>query len=697
MNIRKSIILRVRVAFLIISVFAFAALARVFVLQNEDDRKWVKMAEEIDLDYRVVKATRGNIYSDNGSLLATSLPSYKIAFDPTIADNSVYKKEIDSLAYLLSRHFNDNSRQYYKRKINDARQAGKQYLILNRKLVKYQEKKEMSKWPIFREGRNKGGVIFEKIDRRYRPFSYLGYRTIGYVNDNEDGAGIEYSFNKYLAGTDGKMLYQKMAGGNWRPLHDATEIRPVEGFDIHTTIDVNIQDVTESALLRALKDHDADFGCAIVMEVATGEIKAISNLTKNKKYHDYREVFNYAVQGQTDPGSTFKLASIIALLEDSSLKLTDSIETGDGTYKYYNHTMRDHKPGGYGTISVKEAFEVSSNIAISKLIQSQFGSDPQRFIDHINSLGLSQPLGFQMIGEGIPKIKNPSDKSWSGITLPWMSIGYEVELTPLQTLAFYNAVANEGKLVRPLIVKSISQADDNVRNFETEVLKRKICSSKTLKEVRSLLEGVVENGTAKNISNDYYKIAGKTGTAQKIVNGKYTKQYSTSFVGYFPADQPRYSCIIVIDSPKGFRQYGSNVAAPAFKEIADKIYSLDLELHQQFVAQKNTIEGVFPVIRAGYREDLERICEVLSIPNESATTEDWVKAQRKDNAVLWTTDEIAPEIIPDLSGMTLRDAIFLLENCGLSVSHQGHGRVMSQSVTPGKKIVKGSTISLRLG
>lgn len=697
MNIRKSIILRVRIAFLIIGVFAIAALARIVMLQTEDDRKWVKMAEEIDLDYRRVKATRGNIYSDNGSLLATSLPSYKIAFDPAIASSGVYKKGIDSLVYLLSRHFNDNSRQYYKRKINDARLAGKQYLVLNRKLVKYQEKKEMSKWPIFREGRHKGGIIFEKIDHRYRPFSYLGYRTVGFVNDNKDGAGIEYSFNKYLAGQDGKALYQKMAGGKWRPLHDASDVRPVEGFDIHTTIDVNIQDVTESALLGALKAHDADYGCAIVMEVETGEIKAISNLTKNEKYHDYREIFNYAVQGLSDPGSTFKLASIIALLEDSKLKLTDSIETGDGLYMFYDRAMRDHKPGGYGTISVKEAFEVSSNIAISKLVYSQFGSDPQRYIDYVNSFGLSQPLGFQMIGEGLPKIKNPSDKSWSGITLPWMSIGYELELTPLQILAFYNAIANEGKLIRPIIVKSISQADNDIRYYETEVLKRKICSSKTLREVKTLLEGVVENGTAKNISNDYYKIAGKTGTAQKIVNGRYTKKYSTSFVGYFPAESPRYSCIIVIDSPKGFQQYGSNVAAPAFKEIADKIYSLDLDLHKSFSAQKDVNDGIFPVIRAGYREDLERICEELAIPNEATTSEDWVKAQRKDNAVLWTTDEIAPEIIPDLSGMTLRDAIFLLENQGLAVSYQGSGRVVGQSMSPGKKIVKGSRISLKLG
>lgn len=697
MNIRKSIILRVRIAFLIILVFAFAVIARIIILQNADDKKWAKLAEEIDLQYRSVSATRGNIYSDNGSLLATSLPSYRIAFDPTRAGSDLFKSGIDSLAYKLSWHFNDHNKAHYKRKINNARLAGREYIILNRKLVKYQDKKVMAKWPIFREGRLKGGVIFEKIDKRYRPFSYLGYRTVGFVNDNNEGAGLEYSFNKYLAGKDGKALYQKMAGGKWRPLHDGSEIRPVEGFDIHTTINVNLQDVTESALLRALEDHDADYGSVVVMEVSTGEIKAISNLTKNKKNNEYREVFNYAVQGLTEPGSTFKLASMIALLEDSKLKLSDSIDTGKGAYKFYNQTMRDHKPGGYGMISVSQAFEFSSNIAVSKMIYSQFGSDPQRYVDYINSIGLTQPLGFQMVGEGIPKIKNPSDKSWSGTTLPWMSIGYEVEITPLQVLAFYNAIANNGRLIRPIIVKSITHADKVIHNYEGQTIKRKICSTETLEEVRSLLEGVVERGTARNIKNSYYKIAGKTGTAQKIVNGRYIKKYNTSFVGYFPANDPQYSCIVIIDKPKGFRQYGSNVAAPVFKEIADKIYARDLKMHAPYIADQNSDERVFPVIKAGFREDLQNICNEFSIPNQADTGEEWVKAQIKDDAVLWTTDEIAPEVMPNVLGMTLRDAIFLLENQGLRVSYKGNGRIKTQSILPGQKLQNKSSISLTLG
>jgi cell division protein FtsI (penicillin-binding protein 3) len=620
-----------------------------------------------------------------------------VAFDPTIASPELYRSGIDSLCLLLARQFGDYDRTYYRRKINDARLRGRQYIILNRQLVKYQVKKEMMSWPIFREGRLGGGIIFEKADRRVRPFSYLGYRTIGFVNANNDGAGLEYSFNSELAGKDGTALYQRMAGGSWRPRYDGSEIRPQKGMDIETTLDVNLQDVTESALLSALNDHGADYGCAIVMEVESGEIKAISNLTKSRQHGDYREIYNYGVQGLTEPGSTFKLASMIALLEDSDLKLTDSIDTGDGAYKFYNAVMRDHKPGGYGRITVRQAFEYSSNIGISKMVNNHFGSDPAEFIEHLGKMGLNRALGFQMIGEGLPKIKDPTDPSWSGITLPWMSIGYELQLTPLQLLAFYNAVANDGQLVTPIIVKRIRNADRIMEEFEAEVMVRSICSKRTVRQVQSLLEGVVENGTASNIKNPYYRIAGKTGTAQKIENGRYTKKYYTSFAGYFPADHPKYSCIVVIDSPRGFKQYGSNVAAPVFKEIADKIYSKDLEIHQPVAVEQESGEGIFPVIRAGKQEDLTRICSELKIPFKSTVEDEWVRARLKDNAVLWTTDEIAPGVMPNVTGMTLRDAIFILENRGVRVRHTGRGRVITQSVTPGAKIKEKTSITLKLG
>lgn len=698
MNIRKSILLRVRIAFLVFLLFGATIIGRIFYIQFAEGEKWNKLAEEIGLQYMKVDATRGNIYSDNGSLLLTSLPFYKVAFDPTVASGELFKENIDSLCIHLSAYFGDQRPGDYRRMIENARLKNKRYIILNRKEIQYQDKKLMTQWPLFREGRLKGGVIFEKIDKRFYPFSYLGYRTIGYINQTNQGAGLEYSFNKYLAGKDGEGLFQKVAGGRWRPVYNGSEIQPEQGLDIQTTLDVNLQDVAQTALLRALEEHAADYGCAIVMEVQSGEIKAITNLSRNST-GKYSERYNYAVasQGLTEPGSTFKLASMIVLLEETGIELTDSIETGMGRYKYYDRVMADHKPGGFGKITVRDAFSKSSNIGISKLVQAYFGSNPQRFIDHIRSMGLGNPTGFQMIGEGKPYIKDTTDKTWSGVSLPWMSVGYELTMTPLQTLTFYNAIANGGVMIRPLIVKSINKAGAVRQEYKPVVLNRNICSDKTLEKVKYLLETVVKEGTASNIRHSHYPIAGKTGTSQKVINGRYTKQYYTSFAGYFPSDNPKYSCIVVIDNPKGYRQYGSDVAAPVFKEIADKIYAQDLELHDPYPREQYVDESIFPVIRAGYKEDLQIICNELGVSNHSQTDDTWVRTRTVANSVHWKSNQIRDGLVPDVTGMTLRDAIYLLENIGLAVDFNGTGRVISQSQIPGKKALKGSKILLKLG
>lgn len=692
--------LRARLAFLCVTLFAGAIVMKLFHIQMVEGEKWRKISDEIGLQYRTIKATRGNIYSDNNSLLATSLPFYKVAFDPTIAEKGLFNQNIDSLSYLLSRHFKTHSQLYFKRKIVNARKNGRKYVVLSKKKIDYREKKMMSEWPVFREGRLKGGVIFEKVGKRFRPFSGLGLRTIGYLNEDNYGAGLEYSFNDKLAGKDGKALFQQIAGREWKPVHNGSEVRPVEGLDIETTIDINLQDVANAALLSALQHLKADYGSVVVMEVNTGEIKAISNLTRyEKKGHvDYREIYNYAVQNATEPGSTFKLASVIALLEDSGVLLSDSIDTGNGKFKYHDRTMPDDKRGGYGKITVREVFEKSSNIGTSKLIYNHFGSHPQKYVDYLNSFGLNSPLDFQLVGEGLPYIKNPADKSWSGTTLPWMSIGHELLQTPLQTLTFYNAVANNGKMIRPILVKRISKAGKSVKTFHSAVLNKKICSDATLTKVKELLEGVVERGTAKNIRDSHYKIAGKTGTAKKVKEGGgYKREYYTSFCGYFPADQPKYSCIVVIDNPKGYKQYGSDVAAPVFKEIADKIYSLDIKMHEPLPGEFEIEKGIFPVIRAGRHEDLKMICNELGIANHSYTEEEWVRAQRSTNFVKWRSNEVSPERVPNVNGMTLRDALYILENNGLRVRHEGTGRVKYQSYQPGAKAVKGSTITLKLG
>lgn len=695
MNIKKSILIRVRIAFLGVVIFALCVAGKISHIQVAEGEKWKQMAEDIMFDYHTVKATRGNIYSDNGSLLATSLPFYKVAMDPTLARKEVFDNNIDSLAIMLSRYFKDRSATDYKRMIKDARESNKQYITVNRKRINYQVKKDMTSWPLFREGRYKGGVIFEKTDVRYRPFTNLSQRTIGYVNENGAGAGLEKSFDEALGGQNGEALFQKIAGGTWKPVFDGNNVKAINGNDIQTTIDINLQDVAETSLQRHMAMHDADAGTVVVMEVKTGHIKAISNLTRSGK-GSYQEKFNHAVGGSFDPGSTFKLVSMMALLEDTDVDLNDSIATGDGEFTFYREKVRDHEEGGYGTITVRRAFEVSSNIAMAKLINKHFGLKPDVFLKQIDQLHLSTPLGLQINGETIPKIKRPTDKDWSGITLPWMAYGYGIEISPLHTLTLYNAIANDGEMIKPIFVTAVRQADNSVKEFETEVINSKICSKSTLKKMKELLEGVVENGTAKNLKNANYKIAGKTGTAQMLENGKYVRKYITSFVGYFPAHAPKYTAIVVVKNPKGVYQYGNNVAGPVFKEITDNIYSRDINLHTAMVKAEKQEEGVFPVIRAGRQEELNVLTSELGIPVKGGTEEEWVKTARNGSSLSWNKNEITKERVPDVTGMTFRDAIFLLESTGLRVIHEGVGRVKQQSLSPGARVSKGSRIYIKL-
>jgi len=701
MNIKRSILFRVRIAFLLTSAIGVAIFYKITQVQFVEGDKWRQMSEDIHLQYRPVKATRGNIYSGDGSLLATSLPFYRVVLDPSISRDDRFRTGIDSLATLLSGFYKDKSASQYKRIISEARNSGKKYLIINRKQIGYQEKLAMMRWPIFRDGRLGGGVIFEKVDQRYRPFRQLAGRTVGFLNEDDYGVGLEYSFNEFLQGRNGEALFQKIAGGSWKPMHDAEDIKPTDGFDIVSTLDINIQDVAESALLRQLINKDANFGSVIVMEVATGHIKALANLEKNKSGNGYGENYNYAVgeQGLTEPGSTFKLVSMLALLEEGKITLQDSIDTGEGVFKFYDRSMRDAKNGGFGRITVREAFEKSSNIGISRLVNDQFGVAPVKFMNYISNLGLNNPVGFQLKGEGVPYFKVPGTKNWYGTTLPWMSIGYELKVTPLQTLTLYNAIANDGKMVKPLIVKQITKGNYVEDNFETEVLNKQIASKKTIKYLKSLLEGVVENGTARNIRNKDYRIAGKTGTAQKLVDGRYTQTYYTSFVGYFPADNPKYSAIIIIDSPKGFQAYGGDISAPVFKEIADKIHAQDIQLNLEktLVTNNTPYAGDLPFIQAGLTEDVQMLCNTFGISNHYQEQEKWVRSRVTNKSIQWVTNRVNEKQVPDVTGMALRDALYILENNGLKVLVSGKGRVKSQSLPTGTTILPNSTIKIILG
>ncbi|WP_289030144.1 penicillin-binding protein [uncultured Algoriphagus sp.] len=701
MNIKRSIVLRVRVVFILIALATAAIPLRIAKIQVEEGDKWREKAQTINFQYREVPATRGNIYAGDGSLLATSLPFYRVALDPTMAKKALFDSGIDSLANNLSAYYRDKSAKAYKRMIMDARLEKKRYIVLNRRQVGYQDMQKMAEWPIFREGRLGGGVLFEKVEKRYRPFNSLASRTVGFVNEDEYGAGIEYSFNEYLKGRDGKALFQRIAGGSWKPVFDAEDIKPEDGFDLITTLDVNIQDVAETALLRQLEDRDAAFGSVIVMEVKTGKIKAIANLQKNKNGRGYGENYNFAIgdQGNTEPGSTFKLFSMLALLEENKVSLEEKIETGNGAHRFYNQVMRDAKNGGYGTITIREAFEKSSNVAISKLVDMHFGSSPSKFLGYLDQVGLREPFDFQLAGEGKPFFKKPGEKDWYGTSLPWISIGYESKLNPIHTLALYNAVANEGKMVKPYLIQAILRGNKIEKQWDTEVIRKKIASEKTVKQLQELLEGVVVRGTAKNIANAEYAIAGKTGTAQKLENGRYTKRYYTSFAGYFPADRPKYSMIVVIDSPTGFAAYGGDVSAPVFKEIADKIYAVDLELNpssQDLIASEEKSSNT-PFVKAGKADEIHQILEKLGVPSAPVQPEEWVKVVANQNQINWKTNDTDAATVPDVSGLSLRDALFILENKGIRVNYSGRGIVKSQSLNPGTPLQSNTIIKLELG
>ncbi|MEH0156806.1 penicillin-binding protein [Limibacter armeniacum] len=698
-GIRNSILTRVRIAFLGVIVVAAAIVVKMVDIQFVNGDKWRKIAEESGLQFRKVKATRGNILSDDGSLLATSIPFYKLAIDPTVAEDSVFNQGIDSLSILLANFFREKSAAEYKRTISEARSNKRQYKIISGKLIKHQDKKIISTWPIFREGRIDGGVIFEKTEKRFRPFEDLARRTIGFLHQDDEGQktgrGLEITYNAELAGIDGQALYQRISGGRWKPLNDDDPLQSENGLDLQTTINIEYQEFCNNVLLQTLKENQANYGCLILMEVETGEIKAMVNLGRSGT-GEYLEDFNYAVQGKVEPGSTFKVASMMALLEEaeSSISLFDSISTGDGSYEFYEDCiMRDSSPYGYGKLSVQQAFEKSSNIGISKLIFRYFQDNPDQFIKYLDRFRLTEPLNFQMAGEGKPFIGRPGDPNWSGCSLPWMSIGYELQLSPLQMLTFINGVANKGKMIEPIILKKILEGHKPTKEFESKTLNKQLCSDRTLQLIQKMMEGVVERGTAKNIYTDEYRIAGKTGTTQKVINGKYTKNYYTSFVGYFPADKPRYTCFVAIDEPGGSAHYGGDVCAPVFRKISDMVIARTMTQSLQYNARQ---PESLPYIQAGNYQDLALITEAFNLTQEAQNTKHWVRTRVSGDTIRWEDNYTGEGIMPDVKGMSLRDALYLLENKGLVVTANGKGRVKQQSIAPGVRIGKGNRVYLQL-
>ena len=630
-------------------------------IQWVDGPYYRQLAKDLTVKNFQIPSNKGNIYSSDGSLLATSIPEYTVRFDALAPKKEDFEEFVSPLADSLSILLQKPAGEILS-ELRRARASQNRYLLIARKLS-YTEYMKIKGFPLFNKGTFRGGIITEQKTVREHPIGKIAERTIGYERKNADGStngkGIEYAFKKYLDGSNGHRMMQKIAKNQWKPISDVNELEPQDGYDIISTIDVYIQDIAHHALLKQLEYYQADHGCVVVMETKTGEVKAISNLGRDED-GTYYETQNYAVAESTEPGSTFKLLDLIALLDDKKVDTSQVYDTQGGIIKYYGKSVRDSHKGGYGKISLARGFELSSNTVLVQAVYDNYKNNPSEFVNRIDSYGLNKPLGLQFIGEGKPKIPQPGSKDWSGIALPWMAYGYGVSVTPLQTLAIYNAVANDGKMIKPFFVKEIKEWNKTVQKFDTEVINEKICSDDALKKVRAVLQNVVKKGTGSKLYSPNFSMAGKTGTVQMNYRDKSKLYYASSFVGYFPADEPKYSCIVVVHKPNvAAGYYGADVAGPVFKRIAQKIYT-----------------------------DAPSTNEVKQLDKK-------IVSQEKAYSKLYDlkTNE---NIMPNVKGMPVMDAIVLLENLGLKVKVIGKGKVKKQSIDKGQRFNKNQEIILEL-
>lgn len=703
MSVKREILFRFGLVYVLFILLGLAILGKILHIQLVEGNRLRSLAKTITYKDITIEPNRGDICAIDGRLLATSVPYFEIRMDLRAAGltDELFNANIDSLAISLSDFFGDKSRYTYKSRLTNARKFEKnnRYYMVAPRQVNYLELKEISKFPIIRLSANSGGFIPVQVNRRIKPHASLASRTIGMVNEDGAAVGVEGAYDHVLRGKAGLSLRQRTSGNAWVEVSSSMQVEPEDGMDVITTLDVTLQDVAEKALRKQLAKHDAEHGSVVLMEVKTGEVKAIANLRRNSD-GTFTEAFNYAIGEGAEPGSTFKLALLIALLEDGYVSITDTIDTRKGQMQYFDKLITDTKEGGYGKISVKEAFEYSSNVAMTEMVTKYYKDKEKHYIDRLYSMNLNQPLNISIKGEAAPYIKYPGDKLWSGISLQMMSIGYEVKLTPLQILTFYNAIANNGKMVKPRFVHSIRRHGQTEQTFRTEVINPSICSKRTLRDIREVLEGVVENGTAKNLRNSNYKIAGKTGTAQIArgvsgYRGDSGVSHQASFVGYFPAEDPKFSCIVVVNSPSRNVYYGNVVAGPIFKEIADKVYSTSPQWFPEVIRSPQLAE--LPESKNGFKPELLTVFKSLKIPSDDMATDvEWVSTRRGEGVIDIVEKEVIDNLTPDVVGMCLKDAIFLLENVGLKVVVNGRGTVRRQSIQPGTRVRRGENVVLEM-
>lgn len=711
MSLKETIINRYTVVLAVLLLVAVFMIGKIIHIQFTSSEKMSKELKRLESNTYTIQGNRGNICSSDGRVLATSIPYYKIYFDLGAEGvREIFNQNLDKLAGQLSTVFTDKSKAQFKKELTGAYAKKSRYYLVHPRKVDFNELQKIKKFAIFENGRFKGGFMPEQEYVRVMPHGKLAYRTIGLMTKSENTqavgstglSGIENRYENYLRGSDGIMVRQKLSSGTVT----LTSVEPENGCDVITTIDIYLQDIVEDALRRQLVLRDAEYGTAILMEVSTGEVKAIANL--GRQGDGYQEIYNYALghEGANEPGSTFKLMTLMAALEEGVVDTSDIFDLEDGKCQIYDQYIydSDYGHGTHGPTTVKRFFEKSSNVGMAKMITTCFKGRENDFIDRLCSFGLNEPLDLNFKGEAEPYIKHPKDKDWWGTTMAFMAQGYEVKISPLHVLTFYNAVANNGKMMKPMFVKSINDNGREIKSFSPQIVKSSICSHSTLKKAQSLLESVVENGTARNLKNSKYSIAGKTGTAKVLTGGSYAgHRYRASFAGYFPADKPRYSCIVVVAEPKG-TFYGSSVAAPVFKQIADRIYASDNSFGSDAKLKTNMFDFILgngeefvPDVKNGDAASTKIVCNELGIDTEvEAGDADWMFTEEKKSNLEMHPRLVSPNRMPNVMGMGLSDAVYVIEKAGMKVSTGGLGTVRSQNPRPGTICERGQCVSIEL-
>lgn len=680
---------------------AMVMFGRVIQISHFQGKKWRAMAEDLYFTLTPVEAERGNILAEDGSPLAISLPFFEIRMDTKAKglDEKTFKANVEALSEKLEAHqFVEGNAKQIKNWLVREKKAGNRYLLIAKNLD-YQQLQELKTFPLFKLGQNKGGLIIIRKSRREKPFKILANRTIGLHRDTFS-IGLENAFNSELKGKDGERMMRKVAANTYIPVDNVTEMEAKKGNDIVTTINIGIQEVAEESLYEYMEKHLADKGCAIVMETKTGAIKAVANLGRNE-FGELTEDYNYAIAHSTEPGSTMKLASTLAMLETGKVDVKSSVDLNGGIAFFYNEKMEDSELHSVGMSDLEYAFSKSSNVGIAKLATAVFSGNKIGFADYYQQWNLNKRTGIELGGEPLPVIKHPNvDKEkWYGTTLPWMSIGYEMQMTPLQILNFYNAVANNGRMMKPFMVSDIKSDEDIIRTIKPKVVLDSMFSPQALRQAKELLLHVVEKGTASTLKNEAYSIAGKTGTSVsnyfKSTDG--SKEYQASFCGYFPAEAPKYSVIVVIYNPKQGGYYGASVAAPVFKRIAD--HCMRSEGAQAIIVNDQPKPKLssdnMPIGNVGNYQDFKSIFDFIGLPFKQQNRAEWIRTVSDPSGVLSVPFESNPGVVPNVVGMGLRDAMYILDKAKIPSKPMGIGKVRTQSIAPGE-VNYGTTIELYL-